>query len=323
MDLASNHETQNEHMSDSTYPSGERSQLRECRHTGFAPCQKGSQKRPHRPVDSESVLLNAGDATDRHDADTSGRHPHTPQSWARITALISVPVFWGSFTPSMKLLFTFANPPPALLTILASHVIGSAALCLLWFAESPTGQFDSAGGRRRAMRASCELGTYLFFGQLTQLLGAIGVHANGRVGWQRGMAAVVVVLLGVCVHLNSLRPIHSPPSGLENTTASINAILVQAAVVIVPLLEAVPPTKGSGTAALLGRLMPSALALGGVVLLTVAPGEGQKQDDPTMGILFSLSSAGAARAPPRLPRPPPPVTRLRPAQRATRCTRSG
>lgn len=82
-----------------------------------------------------------------------------------------------------------------------------------------------------------------------------------------------------------------PRSGLQNTTASINAILVQASVVIVPLLEAAPANMGSRAAAMVAKLLPSALALGGVVMLTVAPSEGQKQDDPTMGILMSLCSA--------------------------------
>jgi hypothetical protein len=100
------------------------------------------------------------------------------RSWARVAALVAVPIFWGSYTPSMKLLLTFANPPPALLTNLVSHTIGSLALCLLWFAASPTGQFETPEGKRRAVRASCELGIYLFFGQLTQLLGAAALHRS-------------------------------------------------------------------------------------------------------------------------------------------------
>ena len=110
-------------------------------------------------------------------------------------------------------------------------------------------------------------------------------------------------------------------SGLQNTTASINAILVQASVVIVPLLEAAPPNMGSRAAATLARLLPSALALGGVVLLTVAPSEGQRQEDPTMGILMSLSSAGPARpCVPPIPQLPPRRAVLRKRQRTASLT---
>ena len=49
----------------------------------------------------------------------------------RILALASVPVLWGSFTPSMKLLLAIKHPPPALLTTLASHTVGAFVLLLL------------------------------------------------------------------------------------------------------------------------------------------------------------------------------------------------
>ena len=157
-----------------------------------------------------------------------------PPSAMRWAALMSVPMLWGSFTPTMKLLLTFKRPPPAIVTNLASHVVGAVMLCLLALIQRPPPHcFGSPGPeRRRVLSASLELGIYLFFGQLTQLL------------------------------------------GLQGTSATVNAILVQASVVIVPLCDSAD-VPGSGKASRLAivatRLLPSLLALGGVIVLTSAP----------------------------------------------------
>ena len=175
------------------------------------------------------------------------------------TVLLSVPILWGTFTPSMKLLLDHKHSPPVILTNLLSHMVGTAALGLLWMIEalprrrcvpedSPEG---NAAPLHRIMRATCELGLYLFFGQLTQLL------------------------------------------GLGGTSATINAILVQSSVVIVPLCD--PATKSQP---LLPRVLPSILALAGIFCITVAPvlvhGHGLGGDTEeltTFGILCSLASA--------------------------------
>jgi len=173
----------------------------------------------------------------------------------RWAALLSVPLLWGSFTPTMKLLLNVHRPPPALVTNLASHIVGALMLCIITLLHRPPPHClgSTAPERRRMLRASCELGVYLFFGQLTQLL------------------------------------------GLQGTTATVNAVLVQASVVIVPLCDTAeaPSRKASRLAIILARLLPSLIALGGVIVLTSAPSEaaGAHGEEATLGILFSLCSA--------------------------------
>ena len=127
--------------------------------------------------------------------------------------------------------------------------------------------------------ASCELGVYLFFGQLTQLL------------------------------------------GLNGTSATSNAILVQSSVVIVPLFEVVRQQRGSGNGhdamgskangmhgaagrsgatAWLNRCLPSLLALGGIASITIAPqllgSGGGGGGGGSGGRLLAAASAGGAEA---------------------------
>jgi len=200
-------------------------------------------------------------------------------------ALVSVPLFWGTFTPSMKLLLDHHHAPPVVFTNFLSHVAGVIALGLLWLAEAvPRGRCfpdaesglraaadDEPPSRQRMLLASCELGFYLFFGQLTQLL------------------------------------------GLSGTTATINAILVQSSVVLVPVIE--EARSGLPASGRLRRLLPSQLALVGIATITVMPSlierangssggsssitsgrllaaAAAEDEQTTFGILCSLASAG-------------------------------
>jgi len=175
---------------------------------------------------------------------------------ARIAALLAVPLLWGSFTPVLKVLLKNKNHPPALLTNLLSHTIGAFMLSNLWLLQSITQNSCPAAepkARPRSLRASAELGLYLFFGQLTQLL------------------------------------------GLKNTSATTNAILVQASVIVVPLLDRSDGGLRWGTwARVARRLIPSTLALFGVVLLTLGPDASlaaSVAEEDWRGIMFSLTSA--------------------------------
>ena len=158
--------------------------------------------------------------------------PDKSPSPARWIALMSVPMLWGSYSPSMKLLLSFKHAPPAIVTNLASHLVGAASLCVIWWVQRPPPHcFGTGDARKRAIRASLELGVYLFFGQLTQLL------------------------------------------DLEGTTATVNAILVQASVVIVPLFDTADAAVAQGEQAChhAGALLLSLPALAGVIVLTTAP----------------------------------------------------
>jgi drug/metabolite transporter (DMT)-like permease len=180
----------------------------------------------------------------------------------RYLALISVPLLWGTFTPSMKVLLDDTRrSPPVILTNLVSHSAGSVALALLWACEAlrrrecmPSSPEDAkpGGARRLALLASAELGVYLFFGQLTQLMGLLG------------------------------------------TSATVNAILVQSSVVFVPLLEGA--ACGAGLLECARQMAPSMLALGGIVMITLGPGLVGEADthvgeQSTFGVLCSLTSA--------------------------------
>ena len=180
------------------------------------------------PPASETKGLASGSTTPRQ----------RPVSTLQCVALVSVPLLWGTFTPSMKLLLDRHHAPPVILTNLLSHTCGTIALGALWLCEAlPRGRClpepdaasseEGAPSRARMAFASCELGIYLFFGQLTQLL------------------------------------------GLSGTSATTNAILVQSSVVIVPFIEEMRNEMPS--AGRVWRLMPSLLALIGIATITVAP----------------------------------------------------
>ena len=142
-----------------------------------------------------------------------------PSAGWRWVALFVVPALWGSYTPVLKILVEHEGQPPVVLTNLASHAIGFVALLLLWCLQSGGSSMAGKwGSRRRTLLASFELGTYLFFGQLTQLL------------------------------------------GLEGTSATSNAILVQSSVVVVPLLDVADSgscRKHCNMANLARRIVPS------------------------------------------------------------------
>ena len=192
-------------------------------------------------------------------------------------ALMAVPLLWGTFTPSMKLLLDREHAPPVVLTNLLSHSVGMLALSCMWLCEAPPRCHcvpESSGAQRptitRIVTASCELGVYLFFGQLTQML------------------------------------------GLDGTSATTNAILVQSSVVLVPIIDearSAMPLVGR-----LHRLLPSLLALIGIATTTAAstltesslnqPSNSPTSQDPgygasagadngsTFGVVCSLASAG-------------------------------
>jgi drug/metabolite transporter (DMT)-like permease len=188
--------------------------------------------------------------------------PLIPVRPARIAALLAVPLLWGTFTPVLKVLLKDKNHPPALLTNLLSHSIGAIMLSNLWLLQSITLSSCPAAepkSRQQSVRASAELGLYLFFGQLTQLL------------------------------------------GLKSTSVTTNAILVQASVIVVPLLDrSGGDMRRSTWGRLMRRLIPSTLALLGVVLLTIGPDASlvasvasvvTVAEEDWKGIAFSLVSA--------------------------------
>ena len=119
--------------------------------------------------------------------------PLRSSSWSRsrpsvlsCMTLVTVPVLWGTFTPSMKMLLDSKHAPPVIITNLASHFVGSAALAVVWAMQAvprrkclPVDNAESDNLQaRHALWASCELGIYLFFGQLTQLVGLVGTTAT-------------------------------------------------------------------------------------------------------------------------------------------------
>mmetsp|Transcript_42415 Transcript_42415/g.70529 ORF Transcript_42415/g.70529 Transcript_42415/m.70529 type:complete len:358 (-) Transcript_42415:322-1395(-) len=192
-------------------------------------------------------------SSDSEPNDLSFHCEERPKSFARTAALLAVPVLWGTYTPSMKLLLESGpdwKTPPALLVNLMSHTVGSIALCLLLVIERRSRRNDNDYNARRTFWASCELGVYLFFGQLTQLL------------------------------------------GLQGTSATANAILVQSSVIIVPLFDMSTTSDTSRLFAMVLRLVPSVLALFGVILLTSTPtSEATLPPDSRLGVVFSLMSA--------------------------------
>jgi len=147
-------------------------------------------------------------------------------------ALVSVPILWGTYAPVAKTLLLETNAP-ATLSNFATHGVGAISLLSLLAVQRATrgkaAPKTSSASRGRTLRASCELGCYLWLGQLLQLL------------------------------------------GLASTSATINALLVQASVIFVPLLDAYaarsqPPSTDGPRG--LARWAPSLLALSGVALVS-------------------------------------------------------
>ena len=135
-------------------------------------------------------------------------------------ALVSVPILWGTYTPVAKILLLETNAP-ATLSSFATHGVGAISLLSLLALQRARGKAAAKTcSRGRTLRASLELGTYLWLGQLLQLL------------------------------------------GLASTSATINALLVQASVIFVPLLE-----RSNGPRSL-ARWAPSLLALSGVAMVS-------------------------------------------------------
>ena len=120
-----------------------------------------------------------------------------------VGALVSVPVLWGTYAPVAKTLLLETNAP-ATLSNFVTHGVGALSLlsllCLSRATRGKAAKIDSAV-RGRTTRASFELGSYLWLGQLLQLL------------------------------------------GLASTSVTINALLVQASVIFVPLLEQSQPVS--------------------------------------------------------------------------------
>ena len=144
-------------------------------------------------------------------------------------ALVSVPILWGTYAPVAKTLLLETNAP-ATLSNFATHGVGAISLLsLLALQRATRGKataMTSSASRGRTLRASFELGTYLWLGQLLQLL------------------------------------------GLASTSATINALLVQASVIFVPLLERSQPASDGEHPRGLARWAPSLLALCGVALVS-------------------------------------------------------
>jgi len=172
----------------------------------------------------------------------------------RIVALIAVPALWGSYTPALKMLLDGRNVPPPVVTNLASHVVGFLSLLFLWYLQPGGAKLpEDPAERRRAMHASLELGTYLFFGQLTQLLGLAGTSATTNAVLVQSSVVIIPLLDSAGFESRRWRT----PSGF--------AI----------------------------RMLPSTLAFGGVALITGvgAPGAGEEGENTPLGLAFSMASA--------------------------------
>jgi len=199
------------------------------------------------------------------DSAHNGDSQHRPAP-GHYVALFSVPLLWGTFTPSLKLLLDHRRAPPVILTNLMSHLVGTSALAVLWAFEARWRRVcipvddsvtDARTAHRRAMLACSELGIYLFFGQLLQLVGLMG------------------------------------------TSAMTNAILVQSSVVFVPLIEAQHADWRGAPLKQLHHLLPSLLALAGIAMITVVPGllnaatdtAAAEGEQTAVGVVCSLAAA--------------------------------
>ena len=110
------------------------------------------EARPLTAVDASGEPLEALDL-DQPEAEVTRQQQ--PPSALRWVALLSVPMLWGSFTPTMKLLLAVHRPPPALVTNLCSHVVGAVTLCIITLVTRPPPHClgTTTRERRRMLRA--------------------------------------------------------------------------------------------------------------------------------------------------------------------------
>jgi drug/metabolite transporter (DMT)-like permease len=160
-------------------------------------------------------------------------------------ALVSVPITWGTFTPALKLLQEDSSPPAALLNV-GVHGVGAVALLGLF-------AFQTASRPTQDPLPMNEVTT----------IEPQSVDAQGDAN-KRMRAVRASVELGLLLFLGQILWI----VGLEGISATESAVLVESAVVLVPLFVRRPPDvpvwKHWG---------PSVIAMLGISLLVGIGGE--------------------------------------------------
>jgi len=141
-------------------------------------------------------------AVPRSKVSLSSKPPEDPEKGLRLAVLATVPLCWGTFSPSVRYIYEtetahFFDAIPNGFSLAFSAAYYVVALCTLSLAS--TFQKTSSGGGpspKGVSRAGLELGSYLFLGNCAQVV------------------------------------------GLQSTTADAAAFLVQLTTIIVPTLEA-------------------------------------------------------------------------------------
>jgi drug/metabolite transporter (DMT)-like permease len=175
-------------------------------------------------------------ATNCRRAQTSSDDEHT----SALALLAAVPVVWGTYAPLVKYTLSLDRAPPVLLFNLASYAASFAALAMTLFAARlPLMSWT-------ALQGGMELGLWLFLGSTVQGQCTVICHLHMQVTF-----AVVAVY------------------GLQDTTASRAAFLVQMTTVFVPILESIASRK-----ALPPQLwLACSLALAGILCLSLPTGQ--------------------------------------------------
>jgi len=195
----------------------------------------------------------------------------TPPGWTNILATMTVPLIWGTYSPLIKLVYSGADdvisPPPILfnfLSYLVSFFCLNAAQKLFFFRKK-----DDAA--TTTTTTSLEEGSYLT---------RFATPLESRAGFELGMW----LFFGSTVQI----------MGIQSTTATRAAILVQLTTIIVPILDSLfSAARGEGRDIIPPRLWLSCvLALVGVCLVTLEGQSGAPFSPELLSSLFSMPRSG-------------------------------
>ncbi|GMI12934.1 hypothetical protein TrLO_g3712 [Triparma laevis f. longispina] len=139
---------------------------------------------------------------------------------------MTVPIAWGTYTPIIKQLYTFEPPVPGLIFSTAYYAVAFALLSLAssgwswWSARDPDRGSDKTAGVSLVVettiqpnkeangdlqRASLELSSYLFFGNILQLIGLRTTSAT-KSAFLVQLTTIIVPVLSSVLNKYPIKP---------------------------------------------------------------------------------------------------------------------
>ena len=116
------------------------------------------------------------------------------QRWTGIAVLLTVPLTWGTYNPVVKYLYTLRPPVPGLVFSAAYYVLAAVTLWAILAMMSTSSGEEDVAGNSASVWGGIELGSYLFLGNLVQVLALKSVPAD-RAGFLVQLTTILVPFL--------------------------------------------------------------------------------------------------------------------------------